>query len=50
MSIIKVKSAAIGWTMSIAESVVLVELGKSKVAVSESENSLSIIELAFDTF
>jgi hypothetical protein len=39
----KVKRAAIGWTINIAESVVLVALGKSKVAVSESVNSPSII-------
>lgn len=43
MSMTKVKRAAMGCTIRMAESVVLVALGRSKVAVSESVNSPSTV-------
>jgi hypothetical protein len=44
MSITRVKRAAMGCTINIAERVVLVALGKSKVAVSESVNRVSTVQ------
>lgn len=41
MSIIRVKSAAMGWTINIADSVVLVLDGRSKVADCVSVNRLA---------
>jgi hypothetical protein len=41
MSIMSVKKAAMGWTMRIAESVFLVEVGRSKLADCESLNKFA---------
>ena len=42
MSMTRVKKAAIGWTMRIAESVVLALAGRSKLAVWASVNKFAI--------
>lgn len=41
MSIIRVKRAAIGWTIRIADKVVLVSVGRSKVADCVSVNTFA---------
>jgi hypothetical protein len=45
MSIMSVKNAAMGWTMRIADSVVLVPVGRSKLADCAGVNKFATITL-----
>jgi hypothetical protein len=46
MVITRVKRAAMGCTMRIAESVALVEVGRSKLSASSLLNSLSVVMIS----